>query len=221
MYGASEGLRTVLLEREAPGGQAGTSSRIENYLGFPSGVSGGDLARRAATQAARLGAEILTATTVTDVKTEDNVKVVTLDSGAELRSHAVLIASGMSLRKLSAGGIFLFAFSITFAAFDWLMSLEPTWFSTIFGVYVFSGMTLAALAALGLLAPWTRAGVVDRPSTAGDPTDPREQVLPPLRGRQAGQEGARPTVARDQAEPGDLARKQAVVTRQGSGHACR
>lgn len=104
VYGASEGLRTVMVEAEAPGGQAGTSSRIENYLGFPSGVSGGDLARRAATQATRLGAEILTATAVTAVKTEDNVKVVTLDSGAELRSHALLIASGMSLRKLSVPG---------------------------------------------------------------------------------------------------------------------
>lgn len=104
VYAASEGLRTVMVESEAPGGQAGTSSRIENYLGFPSGVSGGDLARRAATQATRLGAEILTATAVTKVATEDNVKVVTLDTGAELRSHALLIASGMSLRKLSVPG---------------------------------------------------------------------------------------------------------------------
>ncbi len=104
VYGASEGLRTVMIESEAPGGQAGTSSRIENYLGFPSGVSGADLARRAATQAARLGTEILTATTVTDVKTEDNVKVVTLDTGVELRSHALLIASGMELRRLNVPG---------------------------------------------------------------------------------------------------------------------
>ncbi len=104
VYGASEGLRTVMVESEAPGGQAGTSSRIENYLGFPSGVSGGDLARRATTQATRLGAEILTATSVTQVTTEDNVKVVTLDTGVELRSHAVIISSGMSLRKLSVPG---------------------------------------------------------------------------------------------------------------------
>ncbi len=104
VYGASEGLRTVMVESEAPGGQAGTSSRIENYLGFPSGVSGADLARRAATQAARLGAELLTATTVASVTTEDNIKVVTLDTGAEMRSHAVLIASGMSLRKLNVPG---------------------------------------------------------------------------------------------------------------------
>jgi thioredoxin reductase (NADPH) len=104
VYGASEGLRTVMVESEAPGGQAGTSSRIENYLGFPSGVSGGDLARRAVTQATRLGAEILTATSAMQVKTEDNVKVVTLDTGAEMRSHAVIIASGMSLRKLTVPG---------------------------------------------------------------------------------------------------------------------
>ena len=104
VYGSSEGLRTVMVEAEAPGGQAGTSSRIENYLGFPSGVSGGDLARRATTQATRLGAEILTATYVTGVTTEDNVKVVTLDSGVELRSHAVIISSGMSLRKLNVPG---------------------------------------------------------------------------------------------------------------------
>jgi thioredoxin reductase (NADPH) len=104
VYGASEGLRTVMVEAEAPGGQAGTSSRIENYLGFPSGVSGGDLARRAVTQATRLGAEILTATSATQVKTEDNVKVVQLDTGAELRSHALIIASGMSLRKLRVPG---------------------------------------------------------------------------------------------------------------------
>ena len=104
VYGASEGLRTVMVEAEAPGGQAGTSSRIENYLGFPSGVSGGDLARRATTQATRLGAEILSATSVTHVTTEDNVKVVTLDSEVELRSHALLISSGMSLRKLNVPG---------------------------------------------------------------------------------------------------------------------
>ena len=104
VYGASEGLSTVMVEAEAPGGQAGTSSRIENYLGFPAGVSGGDLARRAVTQATRLGAEILKATVVTEVKTEDQIKVVTLDSGEQLRSHALIIASGMSLRKLSVPG---------------------------------------------------------------------------------------------------------------------
>ena len=104
VYGASEGLRTVMIERQAPGGQAGTSSRIENYLGFPAGISGSDLARRAATQAARLGAEVLTATEVKSIRVEDTVKVVTLADGAELRAYAVLIASGMTMRKLSVPG---------------------------------------------------------------------------------------------------------------------
>jgi len=104
VYGASEGLRTVMLEREAPGGQAGTSSRIENYLGFPSGISGGDLARRAWTQAARLGAEILTAQEVTAIRVEDNVKIVALSDGTELSCHAAVLASGMTVRRLSVPG---------------------------------------------------------------------------------------------------------------------
>jgi thioredoxin reductase (NADPH) len=104
VYGASEGLRTALIERAAPGGQAGTSSRIENYLGFPSGVSGGDLARRAVTQATRLGAELVTAVEATSIRLEDNVKVVELSNGTELRCHAVLIASGMTVRRLDVPG---------------------------------------------------------------------------------------------------------------------
>ena len=103
VYGASEGLRTVLIEQAAPGGQAGTSSRIENYLGFPSGISGGDLARRAVTQASRLGAEILSAS-VADVRVEDGTKIVTLASGGELRARAVLIATGMTVRRLAVPG---------------------------------------------------------------------------------------------------------------------
>ncbi|MDJ0923624.1 MAG: FAD-dependent oxidoreductase [Acidimicrobiia bacterium] len=104
VYGASEGLRVALLEKEAPGGQAGTSSRIENYLGFPSGISGGDLARRAVAQATRLGAELITAAEVTGVSVDDTVKVVTLSNGAELRCHALLIASGMTVRRLDVPG---------------------------------------------------------------------------------------------------------------------
>jgi thioredoxin reductase (NADPH) len=104
VYGASEGLRVVLIEREATGGQAGTSSRIENYLGFPKGVSGADLARRATAQATRLGAEIVTATEVTRVEVNDPVKVVKLADGKELQCHALLIASGMTVRKLSVPG---------------------------------------------------------------------------------------------------------------------
>lgn len=104
VYGASEGLRVALLEKDAPGGQAGTSARIENYLGFPSGVSGGDLARRAAAQATRLGAELITAAEVAAVTVEDTVKIVALTDGSELRCHALLIASGMTVRKLDVPG---------------------------------------------------------------------------------------------------------------------
>ena len=104
VYGASEGLRTALIEREATGGQAGTSSRIENYLGFPKGISGADLARRATAQASRLGAEIVTAAEVTGIRAGDQVKTVTLSDGSELSCRAVLIASGMSLRKLGVPG---------------------------------------------------------------------------------------------------------------------
>jgi thioredoxin reductase (NADPH) len=103
VYGASEGLKTVLLEREAPGGQAGTSSRIENYLGFPSGLSGADLARRGVTQAQRFGVEIL-AVEVTGLRTEGPYKILTLDSGAEIACHALMLTMGVSWRMLPADG---------------------------------------------------------------------------------------------------------------------
>ena len=103
VYAASEGLKTAMIEREAPGGQAGTSSRIENYLGFPAGISGSDLARRAVAQATRLGAEILSAE-VDSIRVEDPVKIVTLADESELSCHALLIASGMTLRKLNVPG---------------------------------------------------------------------------------------------------------------------
>ena len=104
VYGASEGLRTLIIEREAPGGQAGQSSRIENYLGFPSGLSGGDLARRAVAQAKRFGAELLTPQEVTGLKLHDPYKILTLSDGAEVSCHALLIATGVSYRKLDAPG---------------------------------------------------------------------------------------------------------------------
>ncbi len=105
VYGASEGLRTVLVECSATGGQAGTSSRIENYLGFPSGLSGGDLARRATVQAQRFGAEILTTQEVAEIRRDDPYRTVKLADGTELRCYAVLIASGMEVRRLDAPGI--------------------------------------------------------------------------------------------------------------------
>ncbi|MDF2968531.1 MAG: Response regulator receiver modulated FAD-dependent pyridine nucleotide-disulfide oxidoreductase [Nocardioidaceae bacterium] len=104
VYGASEGLRTAVVEREVPGGQAGTSSRIENYLGFPHGISGADLARRAVTQAKRLGAEILGPQEVTQIRVEDSYKIVTLDDGSELRSRALVLATGVEARTLGIPG---------------------------------------------------------------------------------------------------------------------
>jgi thioredoxin reductase (NADPH) len=105
VYGASEGLHTILIDKETTGGQAGTSSRIENYLGFPNGLSGADLARRATAQAARLGAEILTAQEVTGVRVEDPYRFVTLSDGTELSCKALLIATGVSVRELKVPGI--------------------------------------------------------------------------------------------------------------------
>ena len=104
VYGASEGLKTLLVEREAPGGQAGTTSRIENYLGFPSGLSGADLARRGLAQARRLGAEILSSDEVTGIRREDPYRVVTLASGAEISCHAVVVSTGVSYRQLELPG---------------------------------------------------------------------------------------------------------------------
>ncbi|MEM9007716.1 MAG: FAD-dependent oxidoreductase [Cyanobacteria bacterium P01_F01_bin.86] len=105
VYGASEGLRTVMIEREAPGGQAGTSSRIENYLGFPVGLSGSDLARRAVTQAKRFGVEILTPQEATAIRTEANYHTITLSDGSEISCHAVILAMGVAWRKLTVPGI--------------------------------------------------------------------------------------------------------------------
>jgi thioredoxin reductase (NADPH) len=122
VYGASEGLKTLLVEREAPGGQAGTSSNIENYLGFPVGLSGADLTRRGVAQARRFGAEILTPQEVTRVRVErggapgggeaaassdaagDGYKVLTLGDGSEIASRVVLVATGVSYRRLTVPG---------------------------------------------------------------------------------------------------------------------
>ncbi|MEO0458011.1 MAG: FAD-dependent oxidoreductase [Cyanobacteria bacterium P01_A01_bin.114] len=105
VYGASEGLRTVMIEREAPGGQAGTSSRIENYLGFPVGLSGSDLARRAVTQAKRFGVEILTPQEATAIRIEDNYRILTLSDDSEISCHALILAMGVSWRRLTVPGV--------------------------------------------------------------------------------------------------------------------
>jgi thioredoxin reductase (NADPH) len=104
VYGASEGLRTVMVEREAPGGQAGQSSRIENYLGFPAGLSGSDLARRATDQARRLGAELLTVQDAVALRAEGAGRFVDLSGGGTLSANTVLVASGVSYQQLDAPG---------------------------------------------------------------------------------------------------------------------
>ena len=105
VYAASEGLRTVLVEREATGGQAGQSSRIENYLGFPSGIRGGDLAWRATTQARRFGAEMLLTSEVARLEVCGSARVVRLANGGELSAHSVLITTGVAYRRLEAPGV--------------------------------------------------------------------------------------------------------------------
>jgi thioredoxin reductase (NADPH) len=105
VYGASEGLHTVMVEREAPGGQAGMSSRIENYLGFPTGLSGGDLARRAVVQAQRFGVEILSPQEATSVRTEGSYRIIALADGSEISCHALMVATGVQWRRLDVPGI--------------------------------------------------------------------------------------------------------------------
>lgn len=105
VYGSSEGLNTVLVEATAPGGQAGQSSLIENYLGFPKGISGADLARRASSQAARLGAEILVPASVSSIVRNDPYKTLHLSDGSTIACKAVVVASGVSYRVLETDGI--------------------------------------------------------------------------------------------------------------------
>jgi thioredoxin reductase (NADPH) len=105
VYGASEGLKTLLIERRAPGGQAGTSSRIENYLGFPAGLSGAELTRRAMTQAARLGTEFLSPQSVQAIVQKDGYKKILLDDQREINTRSVVITTGVDYRKLETKGI--------------------------------------------------------------------------------------------------------------------
>ncbi len=105
VYGASEGLKTLLVERRAPGGQAGTSSRIENYLGFPKGLSGSDLTRRAVTQATRFGTEFLAPREVTGIQTNGAYKTLVLDDGSNINTKSVVITTGVDYRKLNTKGI--------------------------------------------------------------------------------------------------------------------
>jgi len=105
VYAASEGLHALLIEQDAPGGQAGTSSFIENYLGFPTGVTGADLAQRAAAQARRFGAEMMIGQAVAGVRREDPYRIVTLANGKEVSCHALVLATGLAVRELEVTGV--------------------------------------------------------------------------------------------------------------------
>ncbi len=105
VYGSSEGLRTLLLDREAPGGQAGMSSRIENYLGFPAGLTGGDLARRAVQQATRLGAEIVAPQEAVKLEARDPYRILTLRDGSQVTAYSVVLSTGLAWRKLEVPGV--------------------------------------------------------------------------------------------------------------------
>ena len=144
VYGASEGLRTLMIEREAPGGQAGTSSRIENYLGFPSGLSGSDLARRAVTQATRFGAEILTPQEVGQLRVEDPYRIVRLTDGTEISCHALMIATGVSYRKLDVPGVE----QLTGAGVYYGAALSEAMFYKGEDVYIVGGANSAGQAAM-------------------------------------------------------------------------
>ncbi|MEM9023685.1 MAG: FAD-dependent oxidoreductase, partial [Bacteroidota bacterium] len=105
VYGGTEGLKTLLIEKHAPGGQAGTSSRIENYLGFPNGLSGSDLSRRALSQAVRFGVEIVSPREVTNIEVKGNYKLLKLASGEIVNTRAVVVSTGVQYRKLDVPGI--------------------------------------------------------------------------------------------------------------------
>jgi len=105
VYGGSEGLNTLLVEKRAPGGQAGTSSRIENYLGFPKGLSGSDLSRRAISQATRFGIEILNPQSVENIEIKDGYKILTLGDGKTVHSKSVVVTTGVAYRMLQAEGL--------------------------------------------------------------------------------------------------------------------
>jgi len=105
VYAATEGMRVVLVEQNAPGGQAGGSSRIENYLGFPNGITGADLSQRAVAQARRFGAELLTAQEVVGIRREDPYRIVQLADGSEISAYVVVLTTGMSVRTLDVPGI--------------------------------------------------------------------------------------------------------------------
>lgn len=144
VYGASEGLCTLLVEREAPGGQAGMSSRIENYLGFPTGVSGGELARRAVTQVERFGAELVTPVTAVSVNVDGQYRCVELADGSELRCYTLLLACGVSYRRLDVPNIDRF----TGAGVYYGSSITEAMFCRNEDIYIVGGANSAGQAAI-------------------------------------------------------------------------
>jgi thioredoxin reductase (NADPH) len=144
VYGASEGLRTVTIERHAPGGQAGLSSMIENYLGFPAGLSGSDLARRGVAQARKFGVEIVAPQTVTRVRADGSSRVVTLSDGSELSAHVVLLTSGVQWRRLDVPGIE----RLTGAGVYYGGTLAEAFFCRGEDIYIVGGANSAGQAAL-------------------------------------------------------------------------
>jgi thioredoxin reductase (NADPH) len=146
VYGASEGLRTVMVEREAPGGQAGTSSFIENYLGFPSGLSGADLARRATTQARRFGVEILSPQEVRSLEVDGPYRILTLSDGSQISSHAVVLAIGLDYRRLNVPGVD----ELTGRGVYYGASLTEASFCTGHGVFIVGAGNSAGQAAMYL-----------------------------------------------------------------------
>ena len=162
VYGASEGVHTLLIDKETPGGQAGTSSRIENYLGFPKGLSGADLARRATAQASRLGAEILSAQEVANVSLRDSYRVVTLADGSELACRALIISTGVSVRELDVPGVI----SVTGAGVYYGAALTEAANYKGEHVYVIGGANSAGQGAIFLSRHAARVSMLVRSSLA-------------------------------------------------------
>ena len=144
VYGASEGLRTVVVERHAPGGQAGLSSMIENYLGFPAGLTGADLARRAVAQARKFDVEIVTPQAVDGVRAEGPMRIVTLRDGTQLRCHVALLAPGVEWRRLEVPG----ADRLTGAGVYYGGTLAEAFFCRDEDIYIVGGGNSAGQAAL-------------------------------------------------------------------------
>jgi thioredoxin reductase (NADPH) len=164
VYGASEGLRTVMIEREAPGGQAGTSSFIENYLGFPSGLSGADLARRATIQAKRFGVEILTPQEARSLQADGPYRILTLSDGSQISSHTVVLAIGLDYRRLNVPGVE----ELTGRGVYYGASLTEASFCTGQGVFIVGAGNSAGQAAMYLANFASKVSLLVRGESLGE-----------------------------------------------------